>query len=209
MGTDAKGQNVGGSSWRFVKAMWPVVFNYTVVTLVALGFFYTSLINTSRPLDASQHDALTRAIDVLAERGFEREVLLLRHFATYRATDNWINAMAEKENAFAATNFPFGVITLYPDFFSKANDSTERAMILLHESRHLIGGSEKDAYTYVWQNRHRIGWTILSHGTTPAFVSIETITREEAPELFTCPEMLWQDCTETLRNPSKVRLANN
>ena len=71
-------------------------------------------------------------------------------------------------------------------------------MVLLHEAQHLKGGDEKAAYSFVWQNRERLGWTQLSHGTTPSYITIEQQTREFAPELFTCRQNLWSDCTETL-----------
>jgi hypothetical protein len=47
--------------------------------------------------------------------------------------------------AYAATNFPFGVITIYPTFFKYPVDDIERATILLHESYHLFGDDEKFA----------------------------------------------------------------
>lgn len=180
-------------------AVLPMIGNYLVVTAVALGLMYFSLVRTSAPLDATQSAAVERAIAVLTEKGFSKEVFVLNNVASFRGSDNWLNGLAESENAFAATNFPFGVVTLYPDFFDRASDDTERAMILLHESRHVIGGSERDAFSFVWMNRQRLGWTTLSHGMTPAFVTIQEMTREYVPELFTCQANLWNDCTEQLR----------
>lgn len=184
---------------KTVVSVSPVVGNYVALTLVALGLMHVSLLHTSAPLDLEQKAAVERAIAVLSEKGFSREVLVLRKIASFRGSDNWLNGLVESENAFAATNFPFGVITLYPDFFNRATDDTERAMILLHESRHLTGGSERDAFAHVWRNRQKLGWTTLSHGMTPAFVTIGEMTRENVPELFTCQANLWDDCTEQLR----------
>ena len=161
--------------------------------------FYCSLIITSAPLRDIERETLDRTIALLEKKGFDREVFLLRHVTIFRRTDSWLNTLADKENAFAATNFPFGVMTIYPDFYSKAQDDTERAMILLHEAQHLQGKNERDAYVYVWRNRQRLGWTILSHGTTESYITIELQTRENSPELFTCPANLWNDCTEKLQ----------
>lgn len=177
----------------------PTAINYVVVTVVAMGLLHFSLLRSSAPLDSEQRAMVESALRVLDEKGFGREAFILRNVASLRGSDNWLNELVESENAFAATNFPFGVVTLYPDFFSRATDDTERAMILLHESRHVIGGSERDAFEYVWKNRQKSGWTTLSHGMTPAFVTIHEMTREYAPELFTCEANLWRDCTERLR----------
>ena len=136
-------------------------------------------------------------LKLVEERSWERrEAFLLRHLTVYRNTDNWLNAVTEKENAYAATNYPFNVVTLYPDFFTKAADDTERAMILLHEAQHLQGTGEREAYAYAWESRRQVGWTLLEYGATEGYVTVETLTRETAPELFTCADRLWNDCTE-------------
>ncbi len=175
---------------------------YLAVTLCLLSIFHSSLLVTSQPLRADEQEAVTRAVDLLDAKGFSREAFLLRRLTLFRNTDNWLNAVTDKENAFAATNYPFNIITLYPDFFMKAQDDAERAMILLHEAQHLQGANEREAYGYAWRNRHRVGWTILSHGTTESYISVETLTREIAPELFTCKDKIWNDCTESL--PAKI-----
>src|SRR5688572_7107933 len=172
--------------------------NCVLISMAALSVFYSSLVAFSSPLTPHGIEAVEKAIHILETRGFEREVFLLRHTATFRDSDNWLNASTPKEASYAATNFPFQIITLYPDFFTKASDDTERAMILLHEARHLQGDSEGDAYAFVWKNRDRLGWTQLSHGTTPTYVTIHDLTRENAPELFTCADKVWKDCTEAL-----------
>ena len=182
-----------------LKSFSKVFFHYLLVTAAAMFIFYCSLIITSAPLRDIERETLDRTIALLEKKGFDREVFLLRHVTIFRRTDSWLNTLADKENAFAATNFPFGVMTIYPDFYSKAQDDTERAMILLHEAQHLQGKNERDAYVYVWRNRQRLGWTILSHGTTESYITIELQTRENSPELFTCPANLWNDCTEKLQ----------
>jgi hypothetical protein len=172
---------------------------YLAVTLCLLSIFHSSLVVTSQPLRADEIETVERAINLLDAKGFAKEAFLLRRLTVFRNTDNWLNSLMQKENAFAATNFPFNVLTLYPDFFIKSADDTERAMILLHEARHLQGADEQDAYGYAWRSRHRIGWTILSHGTTESYITVEESTREAAPELFTCTDKLWNDCTENSR----------
>jgi hypothetical protein len=166
---------------------------------LALSAFHLSLVATSAPLSHEERETVDRAVDLLAAKGFDREVFMLRNAATFRSTDHWLNRIAVSENAFAATNFPFQIVTIYPDFYTKAADDTERAMILLHEAQHLMAGGEAAAYGYVWQNRSRLGWTQLTHGTTETYVTIAEQTRENSPTLFNCPSNLWNDCTETLR----------
>jgi hypothetical protein len=167
--------------------------------IATLLIIYFSLVLTSNPLAPKDQQTVDRAIELLNEKGFAHDAAVLRNFATFRSDDNWLNRAFVTENAFAATNFPFGVVTLYPDFFERATDDIERAMILLHEARHLQALDERSAYTYVWNNRKQLGWTQQSYGTTPAYVSIELQTRETAPELFSCAANLWRDCTEGLR----------
>ena len=181
------------------RSLLSLVATSLLSAIVAFGVFYSTLVATSTPLDGREAFAVERAIWVLEAKGFEREALLLRSTATFRRSDNWLNGLIVKENSYAATNFPVQIITLYPDFFRKTVDNTERAMVLLHEAQHLKGGDEAAAYAYVWENRAALGWTQLSHGTTPTYVTIQEQTRENAPQLFTCRSKVWNDCTETLQ----------
>jgi hypothetical protein len=170
--------------------------NHALAGVLAIVAFYLSLVTTSLPPAPHEQPAINRAVAILEEKGFTKEVFLLKNTVTFRSTDHWLNALVEKENAYASTNFPFQIITVYPDFHVKAADDVERAMVLLHEARHLMGEGEKEAYAYVWQNREKLGWTQLSHGTTPTYITISELTREYSPELFTCPDGLWNDCTQ-------------
>jgi hypothetical protein len=169
-----------------------------VAALLALFAFYLSLVATSTPLSTKERVTVDAAIRVLDQKGFSREAFLLRHAVTYRSSDNWLNALTKQDNAYAATNFPFQIITLYSDFYIKATDDTERAMVLLHEAQHLQGADEAGAYSYVWQHRQQLGWTQITHGSTPSYITIGEQTRDYAPDLFRCPNKAWNDCTETL-----------
>ena len=164
---------------------------------VALIFgFYLSLIGTAKPLTLDEKDVVRSAIKVLKEKGFSTEAMLLSNFTVYRRTDNWLNASVAKENAFAATNFPFEIMTLYPDFFAYPADDTERAAILLHEARHLQGSDEKEAYEFVWKNRNKLGWTKEKYMNSHVWKNIRNQTREYAPNLFVCDITEFYDCTE-------------
>ena len=171
-----------------------------IAGLLALFAFYLSLVATSSPVGVGDRAKVDRAIEVLREKGFDREAFLLRHVVTFRGSDNWLNAVTKQDNAYAATNFPFQVITLYPDFFDKAADDMERAMVLLHEAQHLQGADEAGAYSYVWKHRAQLGWTQIKYGDSPSYVTISEQTRDYAPDLFTCPNKVWNDCTETLES---------
>jgi hypothetical protein len=178
---------------------------HAVAGLLGLVILYLSLLATSAPMSVSDRAVIDNAIAILDSKGFDSEAFLLRHTATFRSRDNWINISFPTENSFAATNFPFGIITIYPDFYTQADDTT-RAMILLHEAQHMKGGSEADAYAYVWRNRQQLGWTQLSHGTTDTYVTVELETRELAPELFTCESKLWNDCTNDVTQAASRRV---
>ena len=167
------------------------------VLLAVLVSFYISLVFSADSLTPDQQAQVRTAVELLEEKGFTDEARLLKHLAVFRANDNWLNASVEKENAYAATNFPFEIVTIYADFFTYSIDEIERAAILLHEARHLQGKDEKDAYEFVWKNRERLGWT--SHGYSKSAIWRETrkLTKEYSPTLFVCDFNEYGDCTET------------
>lgn len=166
------------------------------VCFAAVLSFYLSLLSSADPLDIDQKATVRRGASVLREQGFGKEAFLLANVTVYRSNDNWLNASVAKENAYAATNFPFEIMTLYPDFFTYPKDDIERAAILLHEAKHLEGKDEHDAYAYVWTNRSRLGWTRENFLHSPIWENVRRQTREMAPELFTCPDREFADCTE-------------
>lgn len=167
-----------------------------VLLTTVLGF-YTSLIVSADRLGSEEAFRVKTAIEILEQKGFTDEVFLLRHIAVFRGNDNWLNASVEKENAYAATNFPFEIVTLYPDFFTYPADDTERAAILLHEAKHMQGKNEKEAYEYVWKNRNRLGWTADLYSRSVIWRETRKLTREYSPSLFVCDFNEYGDCTET------------
>lgn len=167
-----------------------------LVAAAVLCGFYSSLLMTSEPLDAVSKQRIYRAIDVLEVKGFSKEARMLRHTASFRANDNWLNASTRDENAFAATNFPFQIVTIYPIFFENSTDATEDAAILLHEARHLFGDGEHEAYAFFWRNRQKLGWTADKYAHSKVWHSVEKVTREEVPELFVCSWNADGDCTK-------------
>ena len=166
------------------------------IFIAVFGFYMTLLVSAKR-LEYEQQKTVERAVAVLDERGFSREVFLLRYITAYRATDNWLNASVEKENAYAATNFPVEIMTIYPDFFQYTRDDTERAAILLHEAQHLKGADEREAYAFVWKNRKQLGWTREKYADSIIWRNVRKQTKEVAPELFVCEINEYADCTET------------
>lgn len=165
------------------------------VSVVAIVLLYCSLIFTASPLSSDESERVEAAITHLEKRGFINEAFLLRDLATFRNNDNWLNASVAKENAFAAANYPFGIITVYPDFFTYPIDDVERAAILLHEARHLKGYGEEDAYEFVWRNRKYLGWTADKYSPSPVWQNIRKQTIEFAPNLFVCDFNPGRDCT--------------
>jgi len=166
-----------------------------VCVLTLLGF-YLSMLFTSASLKYEEKRQVRAAIKILDEKGFEKEVFLLKYLTNFRGNDNWLNASTKLENAYAATNFPFEILTVYPDFFTYTMDDTERAAVLLHEAQHLKGADEKEAYEYVWRNRYKLGWTKQTHGNSIVWLNVRRQTKEYAPNLFVCDWNEAGDCTE-------------
>jgi hypothetical protein len=167
-----------------------------VAAFIALFGFYMTLIMSAKKLEYEEKKAVERAILILEEKGFAKEVFLLRYLTAYRGTDNWLNASTREENAYAATNFPFEIMTIYPDFYVYPKDDIERAAILLHEAQHLKGADEKEAYEYVWKNRKQLGWTKEAYGGSIVWRNVRRQTSEIAPLLFVCNVNEYADCTE-------------
>lgn len=167
-----------------------------MVSVIILAGFYLSLLVSAKSVSYQDRKSVDRAIDVLRQRGFDNEVFLLEHVAVFRSSDNWLNATVAKENAYAATNFPFEILTLYPDFFAYPTDDTERAAILLHEAKHLAGKDEHFAYEYVWRHRRQLGWTAERYDTSPVWQGVRKQTQDNVPELFACGNVDEGDCTK-------------
>jgi len=167
-----------------------------IVTMFVLGGFYASLVFSAKALSYEERNAAAGAIAVLEAKGFSDEVFLLKRIAVFRSNDNWLNASVEKENAFAATNFPFEIVTLYPDFFMYPVDDIERAAILLHEAKHLQGKDEKEAYEFVWRNKKKLGWNSEQYNASVIWQAVREQTREYSPNLFVCDANHFGDCTE-------------
>jgi hypothetical protein len=166
------------------------------VLLATILGFYASLVLSADSIGRDQQRKVQSAIELLSQRGFTEEVFLLRYLTVFRANDNWLNASVEKENAYAATNFPFEIITLYPDFFTYSTDDVERAAILLHEAKHLQGKDEKEAYEFVWRNRKRLGWTYQAYRESMIWRETRKLTKEYSPALFVCDFNDYGDCTD-------------
>jgi hypothetical protein len=103
-------------------------------TLIALLMCYGSLLISSDGLQPDQRESVQQAIAVLEQHGFNREAFILKHLTVFRSTDNWWNRYLGHRDAYAATNFPFEVVTLYPEFFSVPIDDNERAAVLLRRT---------------------------------------------------------------------------
>jgi hypothetical protein len=162
-----------------------------VLILVA---WWASLFATSEGLDPDQQVVVYRAVKLLEANGFRKEVFALRNAARFRATDNWWNRYNQHDQAYAATNFPFEIVTIYPWFFDVPKDDVERAAILLHEAQHLMGADEETALRRVWALKDRLDWTAARYGRTKVWRNTREWTQTAAPDLFTCKE-LEVDCT--------------
>ncbi len=151
------------------------------VTVAIVFVWSRSLLLTSAPIDDGQRQIVMRAIAQIERAGFTREVLILRHFANFRATDNWWNRHLGHGEAYAATNFPLGVVTLYRPFFTIAVDDIERAAILFHEAQHLWGAGEPAALEATWHGKERLGWTADQYGQTRVWRNTREWTQAAHP----------------------------
>lgn len=183
-----------GTDWK-VKIFRRALVCAAICLTVLLGFYF-SLVFTSASLEPDEKMLVEKAIRVLDEKGFSKEVFLLEHLTNFRANDNWLNASTKFENAYAATNFPVELMTIYPEFFTATVDDTERAAILLHEAQHLQGADEKEAYEFAWRNRAKLGWTKAAYGNSVIWINVRRQTAEFAPNLFVCDLNEARDCTE-------------
>jgi hypothetical protein len=172
------------------------ILAFLAACAIAVAGFYLSLIASAKSTTYRESQAVKDAIELLNERGFSNEAWYLRYLTSFRTTDNWLNASVQKENAYAATNFPFEIMTLYPDFFTVPQDTTERAAILLHEAKHLQGADEKAAYEFVWKNRKQLGWTAPQYRGSEIWNTVRQRTKEYSPNLFVCNFNDFGDCTE-------------
>ena len=166
-------------------------------TIIVLVFaWWASLLLSSDGLDAQQRATVERAVAILRARGFEREVFLLDNMTFFRSSDNWWNKHVGHAQAYAATNFPFQVVTLYPPFFERSADDVERAVILLHEAQHLRGRDEPTALAKVWQEKARVGWTAANYSHTRVWKNTREWTHTELPRYFSCGLDFRSDCYE-------------
>jgi hypothetical protein len=169
------------------------VFGLSGVLILA---WYVSLLETSTAATLEQKQTVRRAVELIEQSGFRREAFLLRRLASFRTSDNWWNRQLRQGDAYAATNFPFEVVTLYPEFFKYPVDDVERAVILLHEARHLAGQNEEQAFAGVWRDKARLGWTRERYGQTQVWKNVSEFTLTYAPKTFRCGLDGKQDCAD-------------
>ena len=163
-------------------------------TLVVLIIWYVSLLLSSEKLQPDQYLKVDVAIGLIEQSGFTSEGFVLRHAAMFRSTDNWWNHWLGHRDAYAATNFPFEIVTLYPEFFETPVDDRERAAVLLHEARHLLGDGEEAALRTTWMSKQRLGWTKDRYQQTKVWDNTERLTRAQFPYLFQCGADGKTDC---------------
>ena len=163
-------------------------------TFIVLIIWYFSLLISSDGLQPEQYLKVDVAIGLLELRGFSREAFVLRHATVFRSTDNWWNRSIGHRDAYAATNFPFEIVTLYPEFFNTPVDDTERAAVLLHEARHLLGDGEEAALRSTWMSKQRLGWTADRYQQTKVWDNTERLTKADFPYMFQCGSDGQSDC---------------
>jgi hypothetical protein len=163
-------------------------------TAILLAIFYVSLLLSADKPNADQLVKIQAAIDLLQTRGFAREAFVLNHVASFRTTDNWLNAYVGHRDAYAATNFPFEVVTVYPEFFEAPVDDCERAAVLLHEARHLFGEGEETALENTWKSKRQLGWTTDKYQQTRVWDATMRLTKAQFPYMFQCGGNGETDC---------------
>jgi hypothetical protein len=165
-------------------------------TLLLLFIAYMSLLLTSEELGYDKRQTVNQAISILRQKGFAKEAFVLGNLVKYRDTDNWWNRSIGHHDAYAATNFPFEVVTLYPEFFTTTVDDTERAAILLHESHHLFGAGEETALEGVWREKQNLGRTADKYSKTKVWNNTRDLTATSVPKVFQCGTDGHSDCVQ-------------
>jgi hypothetical protein len=155
-----------------------------------------SMLVTSEDLHYDRRQIVERAIAVLENKGFQKHSFVLKYLTRYRATDSWWNRYLGHRDAYAATNFPFEIVTLYPEFFEASMDDTERAAILLHEAEHLMGAGEERALEVTWRAKAKLGWIDPTYNQSKVWNNTRELTQRMVPNLFTCGADGKSDCTE-------------
>lgn len=186
----AEVQPVKPKKRTLVKRLIWIISATTVLLLV----FYASLLFSSAKLNPDQLVQVRTAIDLIQARGLSREAFVLNHLASFRTTDNWLNAYVGHRDAYAATNFPFEVVTLYPEFFEVPVDDCERAAVLLHEARHLLGDGEDAALENTWRRKQQLGWTAAKYKQTRVWDATMRLTKARFPHIFQCGADGQSDC---------------
>jgi Peptidase family M48. len=149
---------------------------------------------SSDALQSDQREKVRTAIWQLEQQGFTREAFVLKHLTAFRSTDNWWNRYVGHRDAYAATNFPFEVVTLYSEFFEVPVDDKERAAVLLHEASHLLGSGEEAALDATWRRKKQLGWTADKYKQTRVWDATEKLTRAQFPYIFQCGPDGQSDC---------------
>ena len=163
-------------------------------TSIILAIWYASLLMSSDGLEAGERQKVEAAVALLQQHEFSRETFVLKHLTMFRRTDNWWNKYIGHRDAYAATNFLFEIVTLYPEFFEVPVDDCERAAVLLHEARHLLGDGEEAALRTTWQNKRRLGWTVDRYQQTRVWDATERLTKAQFPYMFQCGANGQTDC---------------
>lgn len=179
-----------GAIWFFKRFLGALL-----ISLALLLLAYSSMLYSAAALDKEQNQTVERAVRILEKQDFKSEAWLLRA-ASFRSNDNWFNVLTGHKDAYAATNFPFQIVTLYPEFFTLTVDDTERAAVLLHEAHHLQGKGEPKAYEAVWRARRELGWTRQNYLYSQVFQNVKQSTTQIAPNLFICQGNYENDCTD-------------
>jgi hypothetical protein len=165
-------------------------------TVVLLFIAYMSMLVTSDDLRYDQREVAERAVAVLEAKGFDKHSFILKRLTRFRATDSWWNKYLGHRDAYAATNFPFEIVTLYPEFFDAAVDDTERALILLHEAEHLLGSGEEQALEVAWRGKAQLGWIEPTYGRSKVWNNTKELTQRLVPSLFVCGPDGKSDCAQ-------------
>jgi hypothetical protein len=168
------------------RSIWRRVIWIICATLMVLIVWYLTLLLSSDALQPDQYLKVDVAIGLIEQSGFTREGFVLRHATMFRSTDNWWNRWLGHHDAYAATNFPFEIVTLYPQFFNDTADDRERASVLLHEARHLLGDGEEAALRTTWMTKQRLGWTAERYRQTKVWDATERLTKAQFPYMFQC-----------------------
>ncbi len=142
---------------------------------------------TSSPVSGLEQGRLNGIINKIETAGLVVNSTILNSTSFVDRTGPWTCRLAP-DPGYACTNKLTFITSLADRFWTVPKYDVERAIALLHESYHLLGLGEHQAYAYTWLSKESLGWTSKFYGPAPGGPT--TVWSDVANDtLFYAPEV--------------------